>query len=246
MSRSAQAEHVILLAGSNPQHAEELAGRVGAMEAVPVVVPGIDDAIALLRENQVDFGALMVPTHFDAKGLKKRLKPLIAEASPDGLALVSVGPPPAKDQRRQLRGAGFKLALWDPIDDGILRFQLNRALNAEHDGNKRSNPRVPTFLLSRIFVGGREKDAVVYSLSSTGAFLETPRATMDGAEIELEIRIPGSSIRTHAEVVFCNVPGNLQRPKLPLGMGVRFQGLDKGSLKLLRSYVEERNALLEV
>ena len=69
---------------------------------------------------------------------------------------------------------------------------------------------------------------------------------MDGAEVTLEIRIPGSSIHTRALVVFSNVPGNLQRPNLPLGMGVRFQDLDKADLKTLRAYIDQRMSQLEV
>lgn len=246
MSSAAQAEHVILLEGSSPSHAEELAKKIGGLEIVPVVVPGVEDALALMRQNEVEYSALLIPSDYETKGLKKILKQLVALAPPEGLSLVSVGPQPNNDQRKRLRGAGIRMAVWDPIDDGVLRFQINRALNRDQETNKRDTTRVPTFLLARVFVGGREKDAVVYSLSATGAFLDTPRATMDGAEIELEIRIPGSSIRTRATVVFCNVPGNLQRPKLPLGMGVRFEGLEKAQLKLLREYIHQRVAELEV
>ena len=246
MSSAAHAEHIILLEGSSPSHAEELAKKIGALEIVPVVVPGVEDALALMQQNEVEYSALLIPSNYDTKGLNKSLKQLVALAPPEGLSLVSVGPQPDNDQRRRLRGARVRMAMWDPIDDGVLRFQINRALNREQETNKRDTIRVPTFLLTRIFVAGREKDAVVYSLSTTGAFLDTPRATMDGAEIDLEIRIPGSSLRTRAKVVFCNVPGNLQRPKLPLGMGVRFEGLEKAELNLLREYIQQRVAELEV
>ena len=37
-----------------------------------------------------------------------------------------------------------------------------------------------------------------------------------------------------------NVPGNLQRPNLPLGMGVRFGQLSTSDAEALRDYVESQ------
>jgi hypothetical protein len=87
---------------------------------------------------------------------------------------------------------------------------------------------------------------VVYSLSTTGAFIETPRAAMAGASLDLAISLPGCFIKIAARVAFANVPGNLERPNLPLGMGVRFEELDKENLKRLKAYVKQRMAELEV
>jgi hypothetical protein len=36
------------------------------------------------------------------------------------------------------------------------------------------------------------------------------------------------------------VPGNLRRPNLPLGMGVRFDALDEEATAALEAYVSER------
>jgi hypothetical protein len=122
----------------------------------------------------------------------------------------------------------------------VLRFQVNRALNGDRADHGRAKPRVPTFLVARIHSGGRTKDAVVYSLSETGAFLETPRASMDGAAIEVELRLPGEVLTVHAQVVFSNVPGNLQRPNLPLGMGVHFGDMPRDARKRITEYVDDR------
>ena len=105
---------------------------------------------------------------------------------------------------------------------------------------------MPTYLLARVFQGDRHKDAVVYSLSEGGSFLETPRASMEGALIEVELKLPGHPIRLPAEVVFANVPGNLQRPNLPLGMGVRFTNNQSADADALHDYVMQRFEQLEV
>jgi hypothetical protein len=49
-----------------------------------------------------------------------------------------------------------------------------------------------------------------------------------------------------AIVVFANVIGNLRRPNIPLGMGVRFSELPPGDAKMLREYVEGRRAQITV
>ena len=105
---------------------------------------------------------------------------------------------------------------------------------------------MPTYLLARVFVGGRTKDAVVYSLSEGGAFLETQRASMEGAQIRLELRLPGAAIEAAGEVLFSNVPGNLQRPNLPLGMGLHFTEIGSDEKKRIREFVATRYAELNV
>jgi uncharacterized protein (TIGR02266 family) len=87
---------------------------------------------------------------------------------------------------------------------------------------------------------------MVYNLSPGGAFLQTNRASMNGAHVEVELQLPEGPIAARGEVIFANVPGNLQRPNLPLGMGVRFEDLDPASRKKILSYVKQRVTELEV
>ena len=161
------------------------------------------------------------------------------------LCFVAVGKLPERRARRRLRAAGVRLALWEPFDEGALRFQVNRAISGD-PLDQRSDLRVPTHLMARVVIGERTKDTVVYSMSLKGAFLETPRASMDQSQFEIEIRLPTGLIRMRAQVIYSNVPGNLQRPNLPLGMGVLFDGASKEDSKALRSYVRERSAGFEV
>jgi hypothetical protein len=69
---------------------------------------------------------------------------------------------------------------------------------------------------------------------------------MNGAELEMEIRLPSGPVSLSAIVMFANVPGNLQRPNLPLGMGVRFATMTDSGFALLHDYVASKAAQLTV
>jgi hypothetical protein len=45
---------------------------------------------------------------------------------------------------------------------------------------------------------------------------------MVGARIEVELALPSGPRSLPAEVRHTNVPGNLLRPQVPIGMGIRF------------------------
>ena len=236
----------ILLVESSDGASDKLAGRVRALGLEPVLVANLGEACVILEEGPLYITAALLPTSLPSRELKAAVKQLRKVGPASGIVMVSYGEAPTRDERKRLRSGGLSLALWDPIDDGTLRFQLNRALDGERLREVRGDPRVPTYLLARVVHAGRSKDAIVYSLASGGAFLETPRATMDGVDVDIEIRLPGHPVRTRAHVVFSNVPGNLQRPNLPLGMGVRFEDVASQDTKALRNYVVKRLEQLEV
>lgn len=230
---------IMLLQSSDRAETNDLVRRLSAIGAKACVVPSFEEAQLALRENGVDYGAILIPTQFESFMLEITLRALLSDASDEGLSFVSVGPEPNRDQRKRLRKAGVRIALWNPVHDTILRFQINRALNpSASDFEQRSNRRVPTDLRCRVTSGGRQKDAIVYNLSTTGAFLETPRASMTGAQVEIDLRFDTHLMKTKASVVYANVPGNLQRPGLPLGMGVAFSSLDKVDQKALNKYLD--------
>ncbi|MCG8591558.1 MAG: PilZ domain-containing protein [Proteobacteria bacterium] len=222
----------------------ELVGRVRGVGLAPVPAHDFEMALRVVGEGENPITAGLLPSDFPANQIRDGVRQLLKAGSPK-LQFVAVGPALARDERRRWRKAGVKLALWEPFDDGTLRFQLNRAL-ATGLAIPRGQQRVPTVLLATIEVGGRKKDAVVYSLSRSGAFLETPRASPAGAEVQVEIRLPSGPVESVADVVFSNVPGNLQRPNLPMGMAVRFRAPSSRASRALRSYVKERVAALEM
>lgn len=236
----------ILLIESLDGSSHKLAERIMAFGPEPVLATSVEEAHEILGSRRALISAIMIPTSLPSAHLKKEIK-LLRKAGPaSGMMFVSVGKAPTREERKKLRSAGLELALWEPYDDGTLRFQVNRALGGDRDSHGRSHRRAPTYLLARIFVGDRTKDAVVYSLSEGGAFLETPRASMDGAHVDLELRLPGNPIRVSGDVIFSNVPGNLQRPNLPLGMGMRFDAIGDTERNAIRDFVETRLQELDV
>jgi hypothetical protein len=240
-------QQVLVLESPRGLETMDLTRRLRELGTAATIATSFEEAQQLLREAGEDVGAILIPTCYETKSLKKTLQALLASGPPACISFVSVGDTPADSERKKLRRAGVKLALWNPISEANLRFQINRALHPDRNGfGSRDNPRVPAEYACTITVGERQKNATIYSLAETGAFLATPRASMNGARIHLELRLPGGPISTSAEVVYANVPGNLQRPGLPLGMGVHFDGLAHSDQKRLRSLIAECVEQLEV
>ena len=244
-NRGSLSNPVVLIEGT-PGRLNELARRIRLQGAEPIQACGTAEAAGLLPEADLGFAAVVIDVSLASRSLKKELMRLRTAAGGLDLFFLAVGEQPAAGGRKKLRTAGVRCALWEPFDDAALRYQLNRAWNADRDDHKRANPRIPTYLHAQIGGGHRVKDGVVYSLSIRGAFLETPRASMAGAVVDLAIRLPNCFVETKARVVFANVPGNLQRQNLPLGMAVRFEDLDTQTSKKLKTYVKDRLAELEV
>ena len=138
------------------------------------------------------------------------------------------------------------LALWDGWDEGILRFQVNRLIAGDGNHSARRSRRAPVHAPVRVLIGGREKQGTLYSISEGGCFVETPRASMDGANLHLIFHLGETGFAVDGEVVFSNVPGNLQRPNLPLGMGVRFEQVPEEVRWQLADFIRERLEALEV
>jgi Tfp pilus assembly protein PilZ len=221
---------------------EALSQRILSFGIDPIQLADLPAAMQLMSEGRSAIDAIFIPTDIEVANLKKILKKIRKLAPANGVRFVSVGKRPSDDERKRLRSAGMTLSLWDPFDDGALRFQLNRALVGDRDEHCREYERVPTFALATVIQSERRREAVIYSLSEGGAFLETPRAAMDGARVQIELHLPTSpeAVTVTADVIFTNVPGNLQRPNLPLGMGVSFQDIDAEARQAIARYVDER------
>jgi len=167
---------------------------------------------------------VLLSTRLPAASLSDFAAPLRRHLAIGEVTGLAVGSAPAPEIRQRLRELGFTLALWRPFDDHTLRFQVNRAfLRARREGPARSELRAPLACRVNIHTAGRRKEAQLYNLSERGAFLETPRPSMVGTEIDVELQLPTGPRSLPASVQHTNVPGNLLRSQVPLGMGIRFR-----------------------
>jgi len=236
--------HFIILIETDPRRTETLATQLVRLGIEPLRVSDTADALDIVKSRQYAISAVLVPSEFPAKALHRALKS-IRRREP-ALPAMAYGKIPDRSQRKNLRRAGVLLALWDGYDEGVLRFQINRLTSGENQNSVRGSRRAPTHTAVRVLVGGREKPGVLYSISEGGCFIETQRASMDGARLQTVFVLEERSFDLEGVVAFANVPGNLQRPNLPLGMGVHFQNVPDAVRKALSEFIRDRMESLEV
>jgi hypothetical protein len=183
-----------------------------------------DHADRLLRRRGSGVAAVVIPVDLPAFDLGAALR-FLRRLEPTGeLNFVAAGHRPGRAECQLLRDAGVELALWEPVGDHELRFQANRALaSSEIVRGSRTNLRAPADWEVDVWSGTRKKSARVYSLSASGAFLATGRPSLPQAQLRIDLPASPGPLKLQARVVMTNVPGNLIRDNLPLGMGVRFE-----------------------
>jgi hypothetical protein len=216
-----------------------LAARLRDMHYRTVRAKTAEEATRVVAEAESDVGAALIPPEISDAVIPDALLTLRSCCRSGALEFVVAGSRPTSKQANRLRAAGVELALWDPITDAGLRFQINRALAGSGGAWPRGSLRVPTDWKSGFEAGGRQKDGEIYSLSETGVFLTTPRPSVSGATITLNLPLPGGNLLVEGRVVYANVPGNLVRPNLPMGMAVHFSDLAPDDAERLRAFVEK-------
>jgi hypothetical protein len=237
-------ELLLLLHGGDPGlavHAQRLR-RLG-YRVIGARTP--EEAIATGAGGRVRVGALLLAAGAlgaDPPGALEALRTGLGAGAAGALAL---GPEPGDEMRRRLRAAGVELAAFDPCEDGTLRFQVNHALGARLPATRRET-RVPADLPARVHAAGRSKPAMVRALSAGGAYLETRRPSLPGVALRIELSLSPESLGLSGRVVYANVPGNLQRPMLPVGMAVSFAELPERAERAIRHCVAERSLALVV
>jgi DNA-binding response OmpR family regulator len=209
--------------------------RLRRLPHVAVRAKTADEALALAQGHAV--GAVVLPSDIPAPDATALVAALRACATGQCMTFLAAGPEPPLDARDALREAGVTLALWEPFDDALLRYQLNRALSSIQGRRPRNALRVPCSVPARARTGDREKPGRLYTLSERGLFFETPRASMRGVEVALEFQMAGRVLPAKGRVALSNVPGNLRNPKLPVGIGVRFTDLPDPSAHAIRQAV---------
>lgn len=240
--------HEILMVDSGEHSLRALASQARGLEYRVVTVKTPEGAHAVLVDPRHDIGAAVITPDMPASSLAGAVDALRDLASHRRLPVLAVGQRgDASVSRKALRDAGVDLALADPMDEHTLRFQLNRAL-AENYGTEKERRylRVPADWPVRMRVGSREKEARVYSVSAAGAYLATDRPVVRNAIVYLTLPLPGGSVTTTARVVMTNVPGNLKRTNLPLGMGVRFTGTPEETSRAIEAFARARHQHLVI
>jgi hypothetical protein len=207
-----------------------------------------EEAFALVEERRHCVEAALIPPDLAVANLRAALESLSTRSPTGSLGYVLAGACPPEELLAEMREAGVKLALWEPLDDARLRYQVNRALAGADTSAllRRDAMRAPLEVPAQIIQAGRSKEARVYTLSVGGVYLETQRPAMRGAKLEVELELWPSNIRIAGVVTYTSVPGNLRRTNLPIGMGVRFEGVDEGSLARIRRAVAEVSLQLTV
>jgi CheY-like chemotaxis protein len=206
-----------------------------------------EDAFRLVEEHRHLIGLALIPPDLAVIDLPAALAALASSAPGGQLAYVVTGATPSGDALDELRQSGVRLALWEPFDDGRLRFQVNRALTKDDAGGlPRRETRAPVDLPAQVHQSGRQKPARVYTLAAGGAYLETPRPAMRGARVEVETSVGAGPVRAAGIVVYTNVPGNLHRDNLPVGMGVRFTDVSEPASAAIRRLVAETSLTLSI
>lgn len=206
-----------------------------------------EDAREALRDGRHAIGAVVIPPDLGAPNLTLALRAFRELAPGASLPVLVAGPRPEPDECQRLRAAGAELTLFDPLDDHTLRFQLNRAVAVPSpEAARRRAVRVPADWPVRVRMGPREKPARVYCVSATGAYLATSRPSFRGSLLYLRLPLPEGPVDVAGRVVMTNVPGNLVRDNLPLGMAVQFTGLPPDVESALCRFADQQTAALQL
>jgi hypothetical protein len=239
---------LVVDAGGHPL--EPVAQRLRLLGVAALRAKTAAEARAALADPRAPIGAVLIPPDPPTLDLPRALRVLTRALDGGVLPLLVCGPRPEPEVRARLREAGAELALWEPLDDHTLRFQVNRALARGAAANvPRRALRVPAHWPVQVRMGARTRPAHVYSLSTCGAFLATAGPALRRSLVHVTLPLAdeaGERLRLACEVVATNVPGNLRRRNLPLGMGVRFLGLGPGAERALQHYTEKRRVDLAV
>jgi hypothetical protein len=229
----------ILVFASGQDEGDALARRVRDLGFRPAVAKSPDAARSIVEEPRFDVGAALLSTELPVVELGAALDDLRGRANSGRLEFVAIGPRPDAAGVARLQDAGVSLGVWEPYPDAALRFQLNRALDDGTSPRDRETERVPIARRARIVSGRFAKAATIYTLSASGAFIETPRPSPGGARVLLELVLPSCDVVVEGRVVYTNVTGNLRRANLPLGMGVAFHEPAPDAVRAIEDCVRE-------
>jgi len=227
----------VLALGDPDGRFAELTQRIRALGFTTVRAKTPRDAVAAAEERRHRYRVALVESDVPALDLRAALESLRRHPSADHLRILVVGPRPERGEIERLRTAGIERALWEPIAEHALRFELNRCYADPFLPSDRDELRAAASWNARIFIAGRQKAGTIYSFSPKGAFVATPRPQVRGAKVVLELPLDDGAVSVGGSVVYANVPGNLRKANLPSGMAVCFEDVRDEERARLRDAV---------
>ena len=236
---------VVAVLGRDPSF-EDLTERLRRLGHRTLRAASFDEASELAERRHLRFSAVLLDPAIQSRELGLAVNRFRQQTHSASLVYLAAGPPPESILRGRLREAGVELAVWDPVSDHDLRFQLNRAVSGWTHEQLRGEQRAPIDWTTRVMTRGREKMARVYTISGSGAFLATRRPSLQGADLMLELPLPSGAAHLSARVVYTNVPGNTRRVQLPDGMAVQFEDTPQDVERVIRTSVDSKTQELAV
>ncbi len=225
----------------------EIALRILRLRIDVYYAKGCDEAWLLAQQEAERIRAVLFPPALDLERVTKIVEVIRAPDTEDAPTLVVVGARPGAKACEQLRARGVDLALWEPFDESSLRSIVSAAIAPRSCNDTRREARLPTTLLGRAFVGIRRRDAIVATLSSGGAFLETPLPLPEETQITLEIALPDGVITVKARVIYAFYQGEGQEQLArPTGMGVQFIQVNPTAEAQLQRFLEDNERRFRV
>ena len=172
-------EGSVLILGEHGSAINDLASRARAMGFSVVRAKMPLDAIELARSRGEQLGAVLIDPDLPVPDLASVVEALASELAIPRTSIIAAGI--GAESLEPADASAIERVLRAPVEDNVLRFELNRALSGDQLSRPRSSERAPMGWQVRVYQGGRVKNASVYSLSNGGAYLETPRPAMRGA-----------------------------------------------------------------
>ncbi len=204
----------------------------------------VDEARLLVDEARGRVRAVVASPALDPATVAA-VRGVVRERAQDP-ALLAVGPQPQPGRCERLAREGFVAVLWDPYDDGDLRFLLNSCLEVPEAIAPRREPRAPTNQLCWLRLGNTRSVGVLYTLSARGAYVEMASPLPVGTALELEFELGPLEIATRARVIYRVTPEEARSVSLACGVGCVFDGLPEAQEDRIRDEVRRRAARFAV
>jgi hypothetical protein len=158
----------------------------------PLYATDLDELVLLARERKEQVGAVVLPAA-RALALLPDVRRRIVE--PLGLALacvLSVGDRLDAAEAAALHELGLRWTLREPFSFAELRFAVSHALAAADPNDFRLESRIPCSIPVDVEADGESVRACITDLSTSGAFVQSAKASPEGSSVVVRGQLPGT------------------------------------------------------